>query len=1138
MRNLHKRNNRFYILGGLSILTVLLLSLLPHRSTAAARQSVETPTPTPLPTANAMGPSVINPALFAEQQTNAAISLLPDLVITELTSSQAGYQAGDTWQVTTVVTNIGGTTAGHFFVSVSIGRFLDGGEFLDFEPLPPLVIDEVTSLDPGASATLTSPPFDFSYLVPDTLPTSYTSWLEGYPDRGLIYLLATADLAEYIGPAGNAALGGEVEEHNESNNTSLTTFLYPNAPQGAIYDPAQDEDGDGFYPPEDCHDMNPFVHPLAEEIQGDGLDNDCTGGEWGSGPIPGWRPLEGDAGLLTEWGAYDMDQDGDGFSQNQGDCNEYDASIFPGQTEADNGLDDDCDRLVDEGFDFPDPDDEDFDADGWTVGEGDCNDLIGAINPGTAEYLDGVDNDCDGYTDEYLVTPDWVIPEFSLTRWDGPNCEYDSELCGVWFQYQVANVGGDLGTQGLADARNSVRIVDLSGQEFAPDHDNMNGFIPYSEFPTPAYAESMACAPSGMLAVLPGGLLDEENTSNNWAAAYLPSIEANADVDVGTVIADFDRAARRLEITLYDTADIACPPLHMLEYYNQGTLFVDGEQIVQSERLRNAGDSAAISMTSHYIYDFDPRPHNGAAIRLEFLVNSQNDPNEVDRSNNLCVLEFTYDRASLDPLGVFNNDRLIFENSQGCEFMQSGIEGPAQVGQALGGSSGSFGQLLGMGVIITTMALGGAGLSGFLASRVGASGVGFVITTLTGAALGGVLGLGVAAGYVAMVNFSPATQLQVETENVVVAETAPDSLVGWLSASDEYQATYCDAYFKTSASMSTSPSGELSVILIHIQVPSNVTLPPHTRFRITIWDRAGIPHEIVTEQTTLSLVSVGLNPANFGIPILWQVVAEALAGVGGDLYLPLCLPDRVHSQVVPSEELQSIAETGPLFHCDSIRGVSILENGQLLVNIGCPEVVDGEYTATVEAPDAIGYLCKTDAAYPGRLFCTGDLTNPGSQAVIRVLDGDFEIIFEGQFLVPFKPTPEPTFAPPPVVEDPASEDAPPPTPGPETDPPKVSGPAASPNPALTTTPVTITAAVNDLSGVASVTLYYRVGKGAYQSAGTMKLGGGNSYSLNIGALSAGSYTFRIVAVDSLGNATCDTSNLDACPGSGFDVNIP
>jgi hypothetical protein len=87
--------------------------------------------------------------------------------------------------------------------------------------------------------------------------------------------------------------------------------------------------------------------------------------------------------------------------------------------------------------------------------------------------------------------------------------------------------------------------------------------------------------------------------------------------------------------------------------------------------------------------------------------------------------------------------------------------------------------------------------------------------------------------------------------------------------------------------------------------------------------------------------------------------------------------------------------------------------------------------------------------------------------------------------------------------------------------------------------VTISATISDSSGVAKALVYYKTGKGGYQKAGKMKSGGGNNYFLNIGTLTpAGTYTFRILAEDNLGNANCSTGNLDACPGGTFSVNIP
>lgn len=89
------------------------------------------------------------------------------------------------------------------------------------------------------------------------------------------------------------------------------------------------------------------------------------------------------------------DEDSDGVSTCEGDCNDTDPTVHFGAIEVCDGQDNTCDGVGD-----PAACTGDFDGDGTAGNQGDCNDADPTIHPGAAEVCDEIDNDCDGQIDE------------------------------------------------------------------------------------------------------------------------------------------------------------------------------------------------------------------------------------------------------------------------------------------------------------------------------------------------------------------------------------------------------------------------------------------------------------------------------------------------------------------------------------------------------------------------------------------------------------------------------------------------------------------------------------------------------------------------------------------------------------------
>jgi len=109
-------------------------------------------------------------------------------------------------------------------------------------------------------------------------------------------------------------------------------------------------------------------------------------------------PPAGPDKFPTTWGSYSLghaiDDDQDGFSECDGDCDDTHPGIYPGAPEQCDNRDNDCDGSLP-------PEEADGDEDGSPLCA-DCDDADPTSYPGAPELCDNVDNDCDTVTDEFV----------------------------------------------------------------------------------------------------------------------------------------------------------------------------------------------------------------------------------------------------------------------------------------------------------------------------------------------------------------------------------------------------------------------------------------------------------------------------------------------------------------------------------------------------------------------------------------------------------------------------------------------------------------------------------------------------------------------------------------------------------------
>ncbi len=172
----------------------------------------------------------------------------------------------------------------------------------------------------------------------------------------------------------------------------------------------------------DCQDDDPLVNPDADEVC-DGIDNDCDDRIDLADPD------------VTGSGEWYLDADDDGYGGGaaeiaceapsddhvlvDGDCDDDNDAVYPDAPETCDGVDNDCDTLVDDEDDslvglntyYLDDDADGYGLDdstiesceqprGYAAEGGDCDDDDPSAYPDAEEVCDGIDNDCDTLVDD------------------------------------------------------------------------------------------------------------------------------------------------------------------------------------------------------------------------------------------------------------------------------------------------------------------------------------------------------------------------------------------------------------------------------------------------------------------------------------------------------------------------------------------------------------------------------------------------------------------------------------------------------------------------------------------------------------------------------------------------------------------